>query len=81
MCDRECLCKECIKVCTCCKHNESKLDECRHGGIKKCKHFKKRHASGQWTKFLIPRRITTDPVRLYRWLNFYHRFKDKGVDK
>lgn len=39
------------------------------------------YASGHWMKFLIPRRITIYPVRVYRWLNFFYRFKDKGVDK
>lgn len=37
----------------------------------------KRHASGVWYKFLLPRRITIGSVRLYRWLNFYIRLKDK----
>ena len=40
----------------------------------------KKHASGYWYQFLIPRRISIYPIRLYRWLNFYIRLKDlKGV--
>lgn len=38
----------------------------------------KKHASGYWYQFLIPRRISTYPIRLYRWLNFYIRLKDLG---
>lgn len=42
----------------------------------------KKHASGYWYQFLIPRRITIYPIRLYRWLNFYIRLKDlKRSDK
>lgn len=37
----------------------------------------KKHASGMWYKFLLPRRITNFPTRIYRWLNFYWRLKDK----
>lgn len=37
----------------------------------------KRHASGYWYQFIIPRRLTLPPVRIYRWLNFYWRLKDK----
>lgn len=37
----------------------------------------KRHASGHWSKFLLPKRLTLKPVRIYRWLNFYWRLKDK----
>ena len=38
----------------------------------------KRHLSGHWIHFLLPRRITIYPIRVYRWLNFYFRLKDKG---
>lgn len=38
----------------------------------------KRHLSGHWVHFLLPRRITIYPTRVYRWLNFYFRLKDKG---
>ena len=37
----------------------------------------KRHASGYWYQFIIPRRLTLPPTRIYRWLNFYWRLKDK----
>lgn len=37
----------------------------------------KRHASGCWYEFIIPRRLTLPPQRIYRWLNFYWRLKDK----
>lgn len=37
----------------------------------------KRHASGYWYEFIIPKRITITPVRIYRWLNFYWRLKDE----
>lgn len=37
----------------------------------------KKHASGYWYDFLLPRRLTLKPVRIYRWLNFYIRLKDK----
>ena len=37
----------------------------------------KRYASGYWYQFIIPRRLTLPPVRIYRWLNFYWRLKDK----
>lgn len=36
-----------------------------------------KHTSGPWWKFIIPRRITISPVRIYRWLNFYWRLKDE----
>ena len=32
---------------------------------------------GWWWKFLIPRRLTIGPERIYRWLNFYWRLKDE----
>lgn len=38
----------------------------------------KRYASGYWYQFIIPRRLTLLPVRIYRWLNFFWRLKDKG---
>ena len=37
----------------------------------------KRHASGYWYQFIIPKRLTLPPTRIYRWLNFYWRLKDK----
>ena len=37
----------------------------------------KRYASGYWYQFIIPRRLTLPPVRIYRWLNFFWRLKDK----
>lgn len=37
----------------------------------------KRYASGYWYQFIIPRRLTLPPTRIYRWLNFYWRLKDK----
>ena len=37
----------------------------------------KKHASGYWYRFIIPRRLTLPPVRIYRWLNLYWRLKDK----
>lgn len=40
-----------------------------------------KHASGSWWKFIIPRRITIAPVRIYRWLNFYWRLKDEILDE
>lgn len=41
----------------------------------------KKHASGPWYKFIIPRCITIPPTRIWRWLNFYHRFKDWPLSK
>ena len=37
----------------------------------------KRYASGYWYQFIIPRRLTLPPTRIYRWLNFFWRLKDK----
>ena len=37
----------------------------------------KRHASSYWYQFIIPRRLTLPPTRIYRWLNFFWRLKDK----
>lgn len=37
----------------------------------------KRHASGYWYQFIIPKRLTLPPTRIYRWLNFYWRLKNK----
>ena len=37
----------------------------------------KKHASGYWYQFILPRRLTLKPTRIYRWLNFYVRLKDK----
>lgn len=39
----------------------------------------KQDASGKWYKFIFPRRLTLPPQRIYRWLNFYWRLKDKEV--
>ena len=39
----------------------------------------KRYASGYWYQFIIPRRLTLPPTRIYRWLNFFWRLKDKEV--
>lgn len=36
----------------------------------------KKHLSGYWYQFLIPKRISIYPTRIYRWLNFYIRLKD-----
>lgn len=36
-----------------------------------------KHASGKWYKFIIPKRLTLPPRRIYRWLNFYWRLEDK----
>ena len=37
----------------------------------------KEYPSGPWYKFLLPRRLTLSPVRIYRWLNFFWRLRDK----
>jgi len=37
----------------------------------------KRHNSCWWYQFLLPRRLTIGPERIYRWLNFYFRLKDE----
>ena len=37
----------------------------------------KRYASGYWYQFIIPRRLTLPPTRIYRWLNLFWRLKDK----
>lgn len=41
------------------------------------KSINKEYASGKWYKFIIPKRLTLPPTRIYRWLNFFWRLKDK----
>lgn len=36
----------------------------------------KKHLSGYWYQFLMPRRISINQTRIYRWLNFYIKLKD-----
>ena len=37
-----------------------------------------KYASGSWYECLLPKRLTIGKVRIYRWLNFFWRLKDKG---
>lgn len=37
----------------------------------------KKYINNKWYKYIIPKRVTLPPVRLYRWLNFYFRLKNK----
>ena len=39
-----------------------------------------KHASGPWYYFLFPSRITIGDIKIYRWLNFYYRFKDNDKE-
>ena len=35
----------------------------------------KKHASGYWYQFLLPRKLTIKPTRIWRWLNFIGDFQ------
>lgn len=40
MCDRKCICKDCINNCNNCKYNFDVIDQCRNNGVESCNHFK-----------------------------------------